>query len=99
MNVPQAREKETDRIAVMAQAINGLGGRAEERPDGLVVHPQPLRGGTADSAGDHRIAMALAVAGMCAEEAVTVTNAEVASVTFPGFYDQLAACGGALVRK
>lgn len=99
VNVPQAREKETDRIAVMAQAINGLGGRAEELPDGLVVHPQRLRGGRADSAGDHRVAMALTVGGLCAEGAVTVTNAEVASVTFPGFYDRLAACGAALERE
>ncbi len=99
VNVPQAREKETDRIAVMARAINDLGGRAVELPDGLVVHPQTLRGGTADSAGDHRVAMALSVAGICAKEAVTVTNAEVASITFPGFYDQLAACGASLVRE
>ncbi len=92
-NVPQAREKETDRIAVMARVIDDLGGRAEELPDGLVVHPGRLKGGTVDSAGDHRVAMAAAVAGLCADGPVTVTNAGVADITFPGFYDLLAKAG------
>lgn len=93
VNVPQAREKETDRIAVMARVINDLGGRAEELPDGLVVHPGRLKGGTVDSAGDHRVAMAAAVAGLCADGPVTVTNAGVAAITFPGFFETLAAAG------
>ena len=92
-NVPQAREKETDRIAVMARVIGDLGGHAEELPDGLVVHPRRLRGGTVDSAGDHRVAMAAAVAGLCAEGPVTVTNAGVAGITFPGFFELLASAG------
>lgn len=92
-NVPQAREKETDRIAVMARVINGLGGSAEELADGLVVHPERLKGGTVDSAGDHRVAMAAAVAGLCADGPVTVTNAGVADITFPGFYELLAEAG------
>ena len=96
VNVPQAREKETDRIAVMADVIARLGGSAEELPDGLVVHPRRLRGGTVDSAGDHRVAMAAAIAGLFAEAAVTVTRADVASITFPGFYDLLAAAGARL---
>ena len=92
-NVPQAREKETDRIAVMARVIDDLGGRAEELPDGLVVHPGRLKGGTVDSAGDHRVAMAAAIAGLCADGPVTVTNAGVADITFPGFYELLAKAG------
>ncbi|MFW5745823.1 MAG: 3-phosphoshikimate 1-carboxyvinyltransferase, partial [Spirochaetota bacterium] len=92
-NVPQAREKETDRIAVMARVINDLGGRAGELSDGLVVHPARLKGGTVDSAGDHRVAMAAAVAGLCADGPVTVTNAGVADITFPGFYELLASAG------
>lgn len=99
INVQQAREKETDRIAVMAGAIARLGGRARELPDGLVVEPGRLAGGTVDSAGDHRVAMALAVAGLCAAGPVTVTNAEVASITYPGFYDALASCGAALASR
>ncbi len=96
VNVPQAREKETDRIAVMAAVIASLGGRAEELPDGLLVHPERLAGGTVDSAGDHRVAMAAAVAGLFARSAVSVTRAEVASITFPGFYDLLSAAGARL---
>jgi 3-phosphoshikimate 1-carboxyvinyltransferase len=92
VNVPQARQKETDRIAAMAQIIMRLGGRARELEDGLVVEPGRLRGGTADSLGDHRIAMALAIAGLVANAPVTVTNAEVASITFPGFYEKLRGC-------
>lgn len=93
VNVPQAREKETDRIAVMARVIGDLGGEADELPDGLVVHPRRLRGGESDSAGDHRVAMAAAVAGLCADAPVTVTNAGVAAITFPGFYELLSSAG------
>ena len=93
VNVPQAREKETDRISIMARALTDLGGRVDELPDGMIVYPARLSGGTVDSAGDHRVAMALAVAGLCATESVTVTNAGVASITYPGFYDALGACG------
>lgn len=99
VNVPQAREKETDRISIMADAINRLGGRAEELPDGLVVHPRRLAGGTVDSAGDHRVAMALAVGGLCSDGPVMITRAEVASITYPGFYQTLEACGVRLARS
>lgn len=98
-NVPQAREKETDRIAVMARELGKLGARVEELPDGLVVHPSALSGGTVDSHGDHRVAMALAIAGLRAEGPVTVTNAGVASITFPGFYDALRACGATVQER
>jgi len=92
-NVPQARQKETDRIAVMAHELSALGARVEELPDGLVVHPSELAGGTVSSHGDHRVAMALAVAALRALSPVTITDAGVAAITFPGFFDALAACG------
>jgi len=91
LNVPQAREKETDRITVMREVIETLGGKAEELPDGLIVHPGRLRGGEVDSYGDHRVAMAASIAGLFAKEAVTVHRAEVATITFPGFYELLEA--------
>ena len=99
VNVPQARQKETDRIAVMAKVITSLGGKATELPDGLVVEPGRLRGGAADSAGDHRVAMALAVAGLAADGPVTVENAGVAAITFPGFYEMLASVGAEVDRS
>jgi 3-phosphoshikimate 1-carboxyvinyltransferase len=98
LNVPQARTKETDRIAAMAQIINSLGGNAAELSDGLIVRPGRLSGGTADSYGDHRIAMAMAIAGLIAKGPITVTNAGVASITFPGFYRLLASCGAHVVE-
>jgi 3-phosphoshikimate 1-carboxyvinyltransferase len=92
-NVAHARDKETDRLAVMANELGRLGVRVEERPDGLLVHPGPLRGGTVSSHGDHRVAMALSIAGTIAQAPVTVTGAECVSVTFPRFFDELRACG------
>ena len=89
-NVPQARAKETDRIAVMAREITTLGGRVEELPDGLVIHPARLHGGTVDSHGDHRVAMAMAVAALGATGQVTITDAAAAAVTYPGFWRDLA---------
>ena len=61
VNVPQARLKETDRIAVMRQELTKLGARVEELPDGLVVHQSDLHGGEVDGHDDHRVVMALAV--------------------------------------
>jgi len=63
VNVPQARLKETDRIAVMREELGKLGGRVEELADGLVVHESALNGAEVDSHGDHRVVMALAIAG------------------------------------
>jgi 3-phosphoshikimate 1-carboxyvinyltransferase len=87
--VPQAREKETDRIAVMATELAKLGGIVTELPDGLKIEPRVLRGGTADSHGDHRIAMALAVGALGAEAPVTIDGADAAAVTYPAFFRHL----------
>jgi 3-phosphoshikimate 1-carboxyvinyltransferase len=89
-NVPQARQKETDRIAVMAAELGRLGGRVEERDDGIVIHPSPLSGGTVSSHGDHRVAMAMAIAALGATAPVTITDAAAAAVTYPAFFDELA---------
>lgn len=93
INVPQARHKECDRIAVMAAELRSLGVDTEELPDGLIVRGGGLHGGTVDSHGDHRIAMAFAVAGMGLEEGITISNAEVASVTYPDFTADFRAIG------
>ncbi|MFP4376356.1 MAG: 3-phosphoshikimate 1-carboxyvinyltransferase [Spirochaetales bacterium] len=92
INVPQARAKETDRIRVMREVVEALGGKADELAEGLIVYPGQLRGGVVDSYGDHRVAMAASIAGLVAQEPVTVTNADVATITFPGFYELLEAC-------
>lgn len=94
VNVPQARLKETDRIAVMKMELEKLGASVEERPDGLVVRESALHGGEVDGHGDHRVIMALAIAGTLIDEPVTIHGCEAIAVTYPGFVDDLARLGG-----
>ena len=93
VNVPQARNKETDRIACMAQELARLGVQAEELPDGLVVHHSELKGGRVNGHSDHRIVMALSLAGLALGEPCTIDTAEAISVTFPSFVDLMQALG------
>jgi 3-phosphoshikimate 1-carboxyvinyltransferase len=82
----ELRVKETDRIATAVAELRVLGARIEPRPDGFIVEgPTALRGGVVDSHGDHRLAMALAVAGLFAQGEVTIDNAECVADSFPGF--------------
>lgn len=82
----ELRVKETNRIAAVVGELRRLGADIEGRPDGFKVHgPTPLRGGVVDSYHDHRLAMALAVAGLIAQEPVTVQNAACVADSFPGF--------------
>jgi 3-phosphoshikimate 1-carboxyvinyltransferase len=82
----------------MARALRDRGVGVEERPDGLVIEGAgerlPLQGGRGSSCGDHRIAMALAVAGLVAEGGVVIEDAGAAEVSFPGFYARLRALLG-----
>lgn len=89
LNVPQARVKETDRIAVMRSELGKLGARIEELEDGLVIHESRMRGADVDGHDDHRVVMALAIAGTMIPGATTVHKAEAAAVTFPGFVQAL----------
>lgn len=85
VNVAQARIKETDRIAVMTSELRALGADVEELPDGMIIRASTLRGGTVRSHDDHRVVMALAVAGLRAAQPVVIAGAEAMSVTFPSF--------------
>lgn len=85
LNVPQARIKETDRIACMTCELRKMGAEIEELPDGMVIRGSKLRGTEVESYHDHRIAMALAIAGLNAEGRTVVKNAESAAVTYPEF--------------
>ncbi len=93
LRVRDARElrvKETDRIRAIVENLRRMGVEAEEREDGLEIPGrQTLRGATVDSFGDHRIAMAFAVAGLAAAGETIVEGAEAASVSFPEFFDTL----------
>lgn len=86
----ELRVKESDRIAALAEGLKRLGADFEERADGFVVHGGGrLRGASVRSHGDHRIAMALAVAALAAEGETEIEDAECAAVSFPEFYQYL----------
>jgi 3-phosphoshikimate 1-carboxyvinyltransferase len=86
----ELRVKESDRIAAIAQGLGRLGARIRELPDGLVVEGgRPLRGAAVRSLGDHRIAMALAVAALAAEGPTGIEGAECVDVSFPEFFGLL----------
>jgi 3-phosphoshikimate 1-carboxyvinyltransferase len=89
----ELRVKEVDRLRGLVSAIRALGGDAGVEGDDLVVAGGGLRGGTVSSDGDHRMAMALAVAGIGARGPVTVEGIEAADVSFPGFVDVLRELG------
>jgi len=83
----ELRVKESDRIASVVAALRGLGARIEDRPDGFVIEgPTRLRGGEVDGGGDHRLVMALAVAGWIADGPVAIAGAERADDSYPGFF-------------
>jgi len=98
VNVPQARIKETDRIAVMARELASLGATIQELPDGLIIRGRRLRGGEVNGHGDHRVVMAMAIAGLAAQAPISVTTAESASITFPRFPELLASIGAQVER-
>jgi 3-phosphoshikimate 1-carboxyvinyltransferase len=88
----ELRVKETDRIQTMVENFQRVGVRVEERPDGFRVEGgQTFRPAVVDSFGDHRIAMAFAIAALRAEGELAIENAEAASVSFPEFYELLSA--------
>jgi 3-phosphoshikimate 1-carboxyvinyltransferase len=99
VNVPQARVKESDRIAVMSAELAKLGARVEELQDGLVVHESRLTGAEVDGHGDHRVVMALAVAGCAIAGRTVVHGAEAAAVTFPEFADCMIGLGAEITRQ
>ena len=79
-----------DAAAPVAANLRALGAQVEEYPDGLFVPgDQRLRGGVVDSFGDHRIAMAFAVAGLFADGPVVIENPACVNISFPGFFDLL----------
>ena len=86
----ELRVKETDRIATVVAELGKMGAQIEAHPDGFRVSgPTPLHGATVDSHGDHRLGMALAVAGLVAEGETVVQNADCIADSFPGFEDIL----------
>ena len=86
----ELRVKESDRIAAMAEGLARMGGRVSELPDGWEVRGGGgLEGARVPTRGDHRVAMALAVAGLLAEGETEIEGAECVAVSYPRFWDDL----------
>ncbi len=97
----ELRVKETDRLAATAAFLTAMGAAVEETKDGLMIDGgHPLRGATVESRGDHRIAMAAAVAALAASGPTTIRGADAVAVSFPAFWAELdALAGGGLVAE
>jgi 3-phosphoshikimate 1-carboxyvinyltransferase len=89
----ELRHKESDRITMMARALNAVGANVEERPDGLVVEGGALSGGVVDSDGDHRIAMAFAVASLLCSGPLEILKTDQVATSFPTFTAVAGAAG------
>jgi len=93
VNVPQARAKETDRIKCMAEELTKLSVDVEELPDGLIIRPGRPKPTKLDGRSDHRIVMALSLAGLMLDEECIVDTAEAINATFPNFVDLMKSLG------
>ena len=87
----ELRAKETDRIAAVADGLRALGAHVTAHQDGFTIRGVPTRprGGRMSAAGDHRVAMLAAVAGLASRDGVEIEGAECVAVSFPGFFDLL----------
>ncbi len=93
----ELRFKESDRLSMIAAMARSLGGSVELRPDGFVIDgPQALHSGSVDPRGDHRIAMAAAVAAAGIPDGVTVRGFDCARVSYPDFITDFTALGGSV---
>jgi 3-phosphoshikimate 1-carboxyvinyltransferase len=87
----ELRVKESDRLSAVAGNLRRMGAEVEEWPDGLrIPGHQKLHGAEIESHGDHRIAMAFAVAGLMAEGTTTIQGSDCVDISFPGFFELLA---------
>lgn len=94
VNVPHARLKETDRIRVMYEELRKMGADIEELADGLIIRRSNLKGCNVKGHDDHRVVMALALAGLNIDGETIVDTAEAMNVTFPEFTDLMLKSGG-----
>ena len=93
VNVPQARSKETDRIACMAEELKKMAVNVEELPDGLIIRQSSPKPAEMHGWADHRIVMALTIAGLGLDGKCTIDTAEATSVTFPDYAELMTSIG------
>ncbi|MFP8952820.1 3-phosphoshikimate 1-carboxyvinyltransferase [Natrialbaceae archaeon A-arb3/5] len=99
-NAEHVRYKETDRVSAMAEELGKLGVESTEERDSLTIHgsDSQLSGATVDGRADHRIIMALALAGLVADGETTVAGTDHVDVSFPGFFAELESIGADVTR-
>jgi 3-phosphoshikimate 1-carboxyvinyltransferase len=86
----ELRVKESDRITAMAEGLASMGADITALDDGWVINgPRPLEGARVHSHNDHRVAMALAVAGLLADGTTEIEDADCVEISYPGFFDQV----------
>jgi 3-phosphoshikimate 1-carboxyvinyltransferase len=95
----ELRVKESDRIAAMARGLDAVGVRNEVLADGLRIEGGPIRGGVVDSHGDHRVAMAFAVASLRASAPIEIRDVANVATSFPGFADLARSAGVKLYER
>ncbi len=93
VNVAQARIKETDRINVMAEELSKMDADIKEREEGLIIHKSTLKGNKVRGHSDHRVVMALSLAGLIADKKTEITTAESISVTYPNYVKSMKLLG------
>jgi 3-phosphoshikimate 1-carboxyvinyltransferase len=89
----ELRHKESDRIETMARGLRTLGIEARPTADGIVIRGGALQGGVVDSASDHRVAMAFAMAGLAVHGSIEVADCDNIPTSFPGFVETAARAG------
>jgi 3-phosphoshikimate 1-carboxyvinyltransferase len=95
----ELRVKESDRIQVMADGLVALGVQAQATPDGMIIEGGPITAGSVDSHGDHRIAMAFAMAALRAQGAIEIHDCANVNTSFPGFVALAANAGLAITSE
>ena len=93
VNVAQARIKETDRIKVMAEELSKMNADIKEREEGLIIHKSTLKRNKVRGHSDHRIVMALSLAGLIADGKTEITTAESIDVTYPTYIKSMKSLG------
>lgn len=93
-NAAHVRYKETDRLKAMAEELRKMGAGIVEKPDGLEITGGRLRGANVAGHDDHRIVMALAIAGLAADGTTSIDTAEAVDISYPGFFGDLRRIGG-----
>jgi 3-phosphoshikimate 1-carboxyvinyltransferase len=90
LGAKELRHKESDRITAMTQGLRRLGVEVEEREDGMIIRGgKPLEATSVKTYGDHRVAMALAIAGLSTRAGIEMDDARCVDISFPGFFELL----------